>query len=44
MPSNSRFHKQTMLTLDYLTSPEVAAQNAQESWFSTPNKDVMHFS
>lgn len=43
VPSNSRFHKQTVITLDYLTSPEVAARNAQESWFSTPNKDVSAF-
>lgn len=43
IPSGSRFHEKTLLTLDYLTSPEVAALNAEESWFSTPNKDVSAF-
>ncbi|GAL32082.1 predicted polyamine sensor NspS [Vibrio maritimus] len=43
IPSGSRFHDKTLFTLDYLTSPEVAALNAEESWFSTPNKDVRAF-
>lgn len=43
VPTEGRFHEQTLLTLDYLTSPEVAALNAEESWFSTPNKGINTF-
>lgn len=40
VPAGKPVSKATSEAIDYLSSPEVAALNAEESWFSSPNLNV----
>lgn len=43
LPAGSRSSEKAITTLDFLTSPEVAALNAQNAWFSSPNQGIRQF-
>jgi spermidine/putrescine transport system substrate-binding protein len=43
VPSGIITKPQTKQAIDYLTRPDVAAKNAQDSWFSTPNSNVKRY-
>ncbi|GMQ48946.1 ABC transporter substrate-binding protein [Vibrio sp. 10N] len=40
VPSGIITKPQTKMAIEYLTRPDIAAQNAQQAWFSTPNSNI----
>ncbi|WP_112479208.1 ABC transporter substrate-binding protein [Vibrio variabilis] len=43
VPSGIITKPQTKQAIDYLTRPDVAAKNAQDAWFSTPNSNIERY-